>query len=428
MDNDLFSDNCISLLNNGGKIRCLITSSVQNSYNNKLFKIVSELKQIDDIDGVTINSESEYLRITCHKTNSDILNAIHSTNIHILLLAQSSFDTLFSNAISILEQTSQSNYHDVLDPLPAMLRFKIRDEISDQMRLFIDESDYLCFYSSIAGMLFGYQNYYNNFNVIHEKQRNGEHKGIRWITTIRNKNDLKLVKSLKEKGIWIRHVTENPPFDFALSNKYFGSIIERTADGKMIVDNLMMNDDRVNLLFFSMIFEKIWEVGMDSEERIKEIENETDGKIDIVHNPDEALLRIYELCNLARNEILIIMPSSNGFYRTEMRDGFKNLNEIGSNGVKIKILTLPNLEVSNEMNRIKAKYPNILFRDLVSSIPPFNRINIFDKKDTVIWEVKDDNQHKFTDALGTAIFIESTKTSETYAAIFDSLWNQSVVT
>ena len=428
MENNLFSENCINLLNNGGTIRCLVDSSVQNSmYSRNLLKIVSELKHIDKIDGITVISESQYLKVICHKTTPDIFDALHSTNSHILLIAQSSFDTLFYNATPVREHLSQNDYRDELNPLPTTLRFKINDDISEQMRLFIDHSDHLCIYSSIGGMLFGYQNYYDNFSVIHEKQRNGGHKGIRWITNIRNKNDLKLVKSLKDRGIWIRHVNDNPPFDFALSNKYFGSIIERTADGKMIVDNLMMNDDRANLLFYSMIFEKIWAAGIDSDERIREIENETQDKIDIVHQPSQALHRIYELCTLARSEILIIMPSSNGFYRTEMADGFKNLNKIGAKGVKIRILTVTNLDVVHEMNKIKAKYPNILFRDLDPSIPSFSRINIFDKKDTVIWEVKDDNQQKFTDALGTALFIESIKTSETCAAIFDSLWNQSEV-
>lgn len=428
IENKLFSENCINLLNNGGTIRCLIKSSVQNSiYSRKLFKIVSELKHIDSIEGITVISESEYLKVICHKTNSDLFDASHSTNIHILLIALNSFNSLYSNAFNIREYTSSNDYNDEPNPIPDSLRFKINEEISEQMRLFIDDSDYLYIYSSTTGMLFGYQNYYNNFSGIHEKQKKGKHKGIRWVTTIRNKNDLKLIKSLKERGLWIRHVSNNPPFDFALSNKYFGSIMERSEDGKMIVNNLMINDDQANLLFYQMIFEKIWAVGIDSDERIREIENETEDKIDIVHYPSDALQRIYELCTLVRKEILIVLPSSNGFYRTEMSDGFKNLNKIGAKGVKIRILTISNLDVIYEMNRIKAKYPNILFRDIEPSIPSFSRINIFDRRDTVVWEVKDDNQEKFTDALGPAIFIESAKTSETCAAIFDSLWNQSKV-
>lgn len=428
MENNLISENCMNLLNNGGTIRCLVNSSVQDSiHGRKLLKIVSELKHINKIDGITVISESEYLKVICHKKTPDIFDALHSTNTHILLIAQSPFDTLFNNAFPIREYRSPNDYHDEFNPLPTTLRFKLNDDISERMRLFIDDSNYLCIYSSIGGMLFGYQNYYDSFNVIHEKQRNGEHKGIRWITNIRNKNDLKLVNSLRERGIEIRHVNDNPPFDFALSNKYFGLIVERTADGRMIVDNLMMNDDRANLLFFSMIFERIWEVGIDSDERIREIENETEFNIDIVHHPSDALHRIYELCTLAKKEILIIMPSSNGFYRTEIGDGFKNLNQIGAKGIKIRILTITNLDVLYEINKIKAKYPNILFRDLEPSIPSFSRINIFDKKDTVVWEVKDDSQQQFTDALGTAVFIESAKTSETCAAIFDSLWNQSEV-
>ena len=85
MENNLFSENCINLLNNGGTIRCLVDSSVQNSmYSRNLLKIVSELKHIDKIDGITVISESQYLKVICHKTTPDIFDALHSTNSHIL--------------------------------------------------------------------------------------------------------------------------------------------------------------------------------------------------------------------------------------------------------------------------------------------------------------------------------------------------------
>ena len=70
---------------------------------------------------------------------------------------------------------------------------------------------------------------------------------------------------------------------------------------------------------------------------------------------------------------------------------------------------MPDQENSFEIRKIKSKYPNIYFRDLEQVITSFNRIMVFDKENTVIWEVTDDDQLKFTEALGKAIFIDGLK-------------------
>lgn len=199
----------------------------------------------------------------------EVLDTIHISSPNFLKILQNSFDTLFNNAIQVNEKFI--HYENELDPLPATLRFRIYNDISDQVSLFIDSSYFICIYSSIGGMLFACQNYFNHFDEILEKQKAGKHQGVRLITSIRNRNDLKLVKTLMEKGIAIRHIIDRPPFDFAISNNYFTSTIENIADGKLIIDNMLTNDDQANLKFYGRIFEKQWESGIDSEERIKEI-------------------------------------------------------------------------------------------------------------------------------------------------------------
>ncbi len=175
-------------------------------------------------------------------------------------------------------------------------------------------------------MLFACQNYFNHFDEILEKQKAGKHQGVRLITSIRNRNDLKLVKTLMEKGIAIRHIIDRPPFDFAISNNYFTSTIENIADGKLIIDNMLTNGYQANLKFYGGIFEKQWESGIDSEERIKEIEKDLHDNIDIFCDSKDALNRLYELCLRARSEILVILPSIDGLYRAEMAGGLRMLD------------------------------------------------------------------------------------------------------
>jgi len=300
-------------------------------------------------------------------------------------------------------------------------------EISDQIVHLLNDSEFVYIYSSIGGMLLGYQNYSYYFEEILNKHKLDKHKGIRWLTSIRTKNDLRLVRDLIQRSFKIRHSVDRPPFDFAISDKYFACTIERNEEDKMILDNMLLNDDQANLTFYNMIFEKLWNSAMDAEERVKEIERRGDDSIDIVYDSNESLHRLFELFVLAKDEILIILPSTNGFFRTEMSGGFKMLNRLGKRGTKIRILTLRDQVNISEINKIKTKYQNISFKDLEQTIASFNRILVFDKDNTVIWEVKDDDQLKFTQALGKAIFIEGNKTSETIASIFNSLWSQSEV-
>ncbi len=427
-----FSQLCERLKQQGGTIRSIIKNPTQNYPDFQfIFKSFTEIKQLDNIRGIVATSESEYIRLNCDTAGTTVLDGIYSNSEDLLSASHSYFEALYSNAATFnthnvvtVDDTDLSE----ISPLhPSALRFEIDKKIADRLSYFIDRSEFINIYSSIGGMLFEFQNYFENFDSIIAKEKNGLHSGIRWLTSIRNKNDIDLIKSLAKRGIKIRHINEKPAFDFALSDRFFASTIERINDGRMVIDNLFLNDDQANLSFYNIIFEKLWKNGIDYEERLNEIENKADDKIDILYDSNDVMHRIYELFALAKNEILIILPSINGFYRSELEGGFRMLNELGFKGVKLRVLTIPDSENTKETNKIKSKYQNIAFKDLEPTMASFNRILVFDNKTTVVWEVVDDDQQKFTQALGMAVFIESLKTSETITVIFNNLWNQSEI-
>ena len=64
------------------------------------------------------------------------------------------------------------------------------------------------------------------------------------------------------------------------------------------------------------------------------------------------------------------------------------------------------------------------FRNIQGTFETINRIIIFDRAKTMIWEIKDDTSDNFIETLGMALFIESESTAISYASIFDSLWKQ----
>jgi hypothetical protein len=421
-----FLDSCKTLLKRDIQIRFILQTPPKSAEDYKhISSIASKIKYLEGIQGISAVSDSEYFSLDSNPVDPQYYNVFSTRSKTILSIVKKSFDTLFLNAISYLETSTQTG--DEFNIFPPSIRFKVDVEISDQIIHFLSDSKFVYIYSTIGGMLLGYQNYLEQFEQIQNRAKVKEHKGIRWITSIRTRNDLRLVRNLLQMGIDIRHTPDRPPFDFALSDKYFACTIERNEESKLVIDNMLLNDDRANLTFYNMIFEKLWESAADAQDRIKEMERGNDDNIVVVSDSNESLHKLFELFTLAKKEILIILPSTNGFFRTEMSGAFKMIDRIGAKGIRVRVLTLPDQENSFEIRKIKSKYPNIYFRDLEQVITSFNRIMVFDKENTVIWEVTDDDQLKFTEALGKAIFIDGLKTSETIASIFDSLWTQSEI-
>ena len=59
-----------------------------------------------------------------------------------------------------------------------------------------------------------------------DKQKKGEHRGERYVTTI-DKDNLKLVRKYLESGIRVRHVRNLPPMSCGISDKEIAATIEK---------------------------------------------------------------------------------------------------------------------------------------------------------------------------------------------------------
>ncbi len=299
------------------------------------------------------------------------------------------------------------------------------EEISKRIIQIINKSEYLCICSVIGGDIqFSYINFFYVIGEILEKQQNGNHKGIRWITSINNNNDVELVKKFLNNGIQIRHVYNKPFVSFLLSNILFASTIEKKDEKGRIITSLLSSNDPLYLDHYNAIFEEQWKSGIDAEDRINDIEKGRYINIKIIPSSKESLKLLYDLYDSAQDEVLILLPSLNGFYRTEKSSGFKTLNELGFKGLKIKVLSPMDYKNQDKSDKIKSNYDKIEFRSLQFTLQTINRITILDRSKTMILEIKDDVKDNFIDAFGLAIFIDGKSTASSYAAIFDSLWKQ----
>ena len=66
-----------------------------------------------------------------------------------------------------------------------------------------------------------------------DKQKKGEHRDERYVTTI-DKDNLKLVRKYLELGIRVRHVRNLPPMSFGISDKEIAATIEKMESGKRV--------------------------------------------------------------------------------------------------------------------------------------------------------------------------------------------------
>ena len=140
----------------------------------------------------------------------------------------------------------------------------------------------------------------------------------------------------------------------------------------------------------------------------------------------------------AKSEILLVLPTVNAFIR-EHRLGVIQLLEQAAtqDGVVVRILTPTNTVVENivkkEMTSTKQqegeKKGNFDLRSINTSLEKTATVStvtivVVDKKESLVFEKKDDSKENFIEAVGLATYSNSKPTVMSYVSIFESLWEQ----
>ena len=124
------------------------------------------------------------------------------------------------------------------------------DEILRKGKEILESSIEFLACSKFDGMRLVYNNYFDTYEGVMLKYRKGQHQGIRWITSIKDKDSIDLVRMFLNIGVQIRHVKNMPPIDFAVSDKVMMATIEKMEGGEMArVCWLVMNQHILITLF-----------------------------------------------------------------------------------------------------------------------------------------------------------------------------------
>lgn len=408
----------------GIKLRYVTEITGDNiSYCKELINTINiELRHVDGIKGNFYVSENEYVApATFHHKGKPASHIIYSNVKEIVDHQQYVFESFWTRSISAQQRIKEIE--------EGVIHYQTKivdnpDEIIKEISKLTADSNKLDTCLAPGGLQYSHSHFFDIKKKLLDKQKRGQHKGIRYITNI-GKENIQLVKLYVEQGIQIKHIKNLPAMSFGVSDKEIAVTIENMEGGTPI-RSLLLSNEPLYLKHFSSTFEGLWKNGTDVIDRIREIEQGIEpSDIEIIENPKEAMKRSQQIIRLAKHEVLRIYPSLNTF-RRHVRIGLIDLlQEVLKNGVKVRILIPADEDqISEIVDEVVVELPQFEIRSIDKSLQTQMGIIVVDRKESLIVELRDDTKENYYDAAGLAAYSNSRPIALSYVSIFESLWKQ----
>jgi signal transduction histidine kinase len=388
--------------------------------------MVDELRHIDGIKGNFYISETEYIAPATLHTKGKPASYIVYSNVKEIVEQQRQFvfDSFWSRAIpaeqklkEIEEGITHYETRIVEDP----------DQIIEEISRLTANSNQLVTCLTPGGMQYSYKYFFNIKKKLLEKQKKGQHKGLRYISRI-EKDNVDLVKIYLNYGIQIKHVKNLPPMSFGVSDKEMSATIEKMEGGKKI-QSLLISTEPLYIQHFISIFQELWKNGVDAAERIKDIESDIDlADIEVIPSSARARDLYLDIVKAASKEVLWIFPTTNAFIRQDKIGAIPLAVQAAiQKNVKVRILMPANSLVEQKLQQLKEHcHPcTIDIRYIEQMSETKATILVVDRKDSMVMELKDDSKSTFYEAIGLSTHSNSKAGVLSYVAIFENLWKQS---
>lgn len=423
IDLEEYRNGYIDIRRRGAKIRAFTEITKENiHYCKELMKIVDELRHLDGIKGGLAVSESEYMATTVLEESKPLTMVIYSNMREVVEQGQYIFDTLWRSAVpaeKIIKEIEEGR----------VIRYETRvvespDEVIEEIRRITANSSKLDTCLTSGGLQYSHNYFFDLKLKLLDKQRRGDHKGMRYITSIGNEN-LQIAKLYLDRGIQIRHVKNLPPMSFGVSDKEIALTIEKMEGGKK-VQSLLISNEPLYVRHFTSLFEEIWRNGVEAAIQISNLEEGYElTSVDVLPNTEESLRKAWELIGSAKDEVLLMFATASAFRRQTKMGGMQGLIQtIQQNHAKVKIL-IPidrsTRELAEQINRV---LPKGTLRALDASLKTSITAVIVDRKQLMLFELRDDTKKTSYEAAGLALHLDSRTLSLSYASLFDNLWKQ----
>ena len=259
----------------------------------------------------------------------------------------------------------------------------------------------------------------------------------------------KAIEDAKNRGISFKYLTEITPNNLSYCKELSKLTELRHLDG--IKGNFSIYDDRVYLasatlkenqpvfrLIYSNVrtiveqqqylFETLWNKAIPAKIRIREIEEGIIlGTTQVIQIPSRILELFINLVKQAKEEVLLVLPTINAFYREERLGIIRLLKEALCRNIYVRILTPTNDDIERKISNIGAEQGKFTIRpiEMITGVTITTvTIVVIDRKESLAIEKIDDSKDSFLEATGSATYSNSEPTVLSYLSIFESLWQQ----
>lgn len=412
----------ITLHNKSAKIRLITEVTSANIGHCKEFMKFAEVRHLDRVKGNFSVSDSKwYTASAIAEKDKPPPRLIYSTVKEIAEQHQYFFETLWNTAIPADQRIKEieegiERAHTVALDSPTEILERIRKRIRGSTELMV------C--APAGGLEFVSKNLLAEYRDVVRSRKEGKHKGIRWVTHV-TKENLDLVKLFVNEGIEIRHVRNMPPLNFAIYDKALHATIENMEGGR-IMGNFLVSTEPAYLDHFRSIFDKLWKQGMDGQDRIQELQKETEPEnVEIISNPRESINRAWDLVRSAKRDVMVMLSSPMAFRRQMAMGGLEVIEQAVKNGAKVKLLIPSDINVAQTLNQVRSVLPNVEFRAMDASLTTSITIILVDSKECMFFELKDDTATESHQAVGLALYSNSMSIASSYSVILEAIWKQS---
>ncbi len=409
----------------GIKIRFLTEITKDNIfYCKNIMKYVDELRHLEGLQSNFALSESEYNASVSLREEKPLVQTIYSNIRAFVDQQQYIFETLWNKGVPAEQKLKEI---EGLGEVPQQHRTKIIDDpeqaIKEIGRL-TASSNKLDTCLTSGGLQYSHNYFFEIKKKLLEKQQKGEHEGIRYITNVDSGN-LRISKLYLESGIQIRHIKNLPPMSFGVSDKEIAVTIEKMEEGQKI-QSLLISSEPLYVRHFSSLFEQIWRNGLDAQIQIRNIEEGHElASVDVLPNPQESLQKAWTMVGSAREEVLLMFATSSALRRQANMGGLQLLTRtVKENHAKVRILIPDDANAAELVEQINRGLPQASIRVMDASLKSSITAVITDRKQLMLFELKDDRKETSYEAVGLALHLDSRTLALSYAALFDNLWKQ----
>jgi two-component system, OmpR family, sensor histidine kinase VicK len=420
----------------GVKLRYVTEITKDNvQYSKELLNMVDELRHIDGIKGNFYISETEYIApATFHEKGKPASRIIYSNVSDIVeYQRQFVFDSFWSRAVPAehkIKEIEEGITHYETKVL------ENKEQIFSHMKSVIGSASNRSVVSSIGGMQLVYNNFFEEYKKILDRQRAGKTKGkgLRWITYI-DGYSVELAKIFLNAGIQVRHIKNLTPMNFAVDDRYFYATIDKMENGNLM-QSLLTSNEPAYIRHYNSIFEELWKNGVDAAQRIKDIEAGVHlADIEVIPSSARAQQLYLDIVKSASDEILWIFPTSNALIRQEKIGAIHLARKAArERNVKVRILVPTNTIIEQKIQQLKehccSSCPSssndtmIDARYIAQMSETKATILVIDRKASLVMELKDDSKTTFIEAIGLSTYSNSKAGVSSYVAIFENLWKQ----